>query len=213
MPPKISTIEEYLTSGCGRCARFDTPSCKVHRWRAEIDALRAICLASGLTEEIKWSHPCYTHGGKNVAIIGAFNDFCTLAFFKGALLQDPAGLLEFQGENGGGSKTMKVTDIAQIHAAAPSLAAYLQEAILLETAGAKAPVRPVETFAVPEELTQKFADDPDYERAFQALTPGRRKAYLLLFGQAKQSATRAARIEKYAAHVMAGKGPHDDYAC
>jgi uncharacterized protein YdeI (YjbR/CyaY-like superfamily) len=211
MPPKIHTVTEYLTSGCGRCDKFETPECKVHRWREALEALRTLCLESGLTEEVKWSHPCYTHRGKNVAIVGAFNDFCTLAFFKGALLHDPAGLLETQGENGAGSRIFRVTHAGQIPPAAPTLRAYLQEAILLEETGARAPSRPVSDFAVPEELAEKFAADASYEAAFRALTPGRQKAYLLIFGQAKQAATRRARIEKFEAHVRAGKGPHDGY--
>jgi uncharacterized protein YdeI (YjbR/CyaY-like superfamily) len=206
---KIASVNEYLERGCGRCQHFDSPACKVHRWGADLAALRQICLESGLTEDLKWSHPCYTHGGKNIALIGAFNDFCSLSFFKGALLADPAGLLTSAGENTQSARLVRITDGSQIAANEASLRALIAEAIAVEVSGRKVASKPVSEYAMPDELAQKFAAQPALRVAFEALTPGRQKAYLLHFAQPKQSATRTSRIEKVVERILAGKGLYD----
>jgi uncharacterized protein YdeI (YjbR/CyaY-like superfamily) len=213
MSIKIESVDTYFQSGCGRCNKFDTPACRVHKWKSELAAMRTLCLEAGLQEELKWSHPCYTHQGKNIVILGAFNEYCSFNFIKGGLLKDEAGLLDNNGENSQSSKMLKATCIGDILDHQDLIKAYIAEAIAVEQSGQKVASKSVSEYAMPEELELKFKQDPAYHEAFQKLTPGRQKAYLLLFGQAKQAATRHARIEKYIPHVMAGKGPHDDYKC
>ena len=213
MAVKIDSVETYFEKGCGRCKKFDTPECRVHRWDEALAAMRAICLESGMQEELKWAHPCYLHEGRNIVILGAFNEYCAINFMKGGLLKDPKKLLENNGENSQSSMMFRAQNAQQVLDCANDLKALIQEAIEVEKAGLKIAPKSVSEYEVPEELTQKFAQDSSLEIAFNALTPGRQKAYLLLFGQAKQSATRFSRIEKYEGAIRAGKGPHDDYKC
>lgn len=177
-------------------------------WRAELGALRAILLDCGLHETYKWRGPCYCHDGGNVALLWGFKDAATLGFFKGALLDDTAAMLQRPGENSRAVRMVKFTDLAQISAAAETLRAYIRAAIGLETSGARI------TFAkddlpYPDELCAALAEDPDLAEAFDALTPGRRRGYLLHFQQAKASATKTARIHKHSARILQGKGLND----
>lgn len=199
-------IDNYLAQGCGRCALYATPACKVHSWKKELEVLRQLVLASGLKEELKWGVPCYTHKGKNVVILAAFKDNCSISFFKGALLKDKKKLLEKPGENSQAGRVIRFTDIKQIHKVEETLLAYFFEAMEIEDAGKKVVSKPVSDYPVPAEFKAKLKAMPSLKKAFEALTPGRQKAYLLYFGEAKQSATREARIEKYVVKILSGKG-------
>jgi uncharacterized protein YdeI (YjbR/CyaY-like superfamily) len=178
------------------------------RWREELEALRAILLASPLTEDFKWRAPCYTFGQGNVAALWGLKDGCAVAFFKGVLLKDPQGLLVAPGENSRAMRRLDFRSLAEIAAREEVLKAYLHEAVEVEKAGRKVEF-PKDDLAYPEELRDALAEDAGLGRAFEALTPGRRRGYLLHFSRAKQSKTRRSRIEKAAPRILAGKGPHD----
>ena len=199
-------IDNYLAQGCGRCALYATPACKVHSWKKELQVLRQLLLASGLKEELKWGVPCYTHKGKNVLIIAAFKDNFTLSFFKGALLKDKMKVLEKPGENSQAGRVIRFTDTKQIQKIEETLLAYIFEAMEIEEAGKKVISKPLSDYPMPAEFKAKLKAMPSLKKAFEALTPGRQKAYLLYFGEAKQSATREARIEKYMVKILSGKG-------
>ena len=168
--------------------------------------MRELCLESGLKEELKWSQPVYTINGKNVVIIAVFKNYCALAFFKGVLMSDPHGILSFAGENSNSSKLFRIEKTDDLLNAVDILREYINEAIGLEKSGAKVESKPAQEQAVPEELIAQFAADSEFEKAFKSLTPGRQRAYLMHFNQAKQSATRNNRIEKYKEKIFAGKG-------
>lgn len=180
---------------------------KAKLWREEADALRAILLASGLDEELKWGKPCYVHDGKNIAIIQRLKDFLALMFFKGALLNDPDGVLERQGPNSRSGFRIRFTSVKDVARMKKSVKALIREAVDVEKKGLK--VEKSDDLDMPEELADAFNEDPDFKAAFDALTPGRRRGYVLHFSGAKQSATRAARIEKYRDKIFDGKGFHD----
>ncbi len=177
------------------------------RWREETAALREVLLECGLAEELKWRKPCYAHGGKNICIIQPMKDFLALLFFKGALLSDPDGLLERQGPNSRSGFRMRFTSAGDVRRVADSIRAYVREAIEVEGAGLKVDKAP--ELAYPDELTARFGADPDFRAAFERLTPGRRRFYLVHFSGAKRSTTRAARIERYREKILEGKGFHD----
>ena len=174
------------------------------RWRAEVAALRNILSGFDLQEERKWGKPCYTPGGKNVVIIQGFKDYCALGFFKGALLSDPHTLLARLGQVRSG-RVMRFTSAGEIAAKRAIIGAYVREAIAAEKAGLTVETERPE-IAAPEELMAKFLADPVFQRAFEALTPGRRRGYLFHFTEAKQPKTRAARIEKAAPAIFDGRG-------
>jgi uncharacterized protein YdeI (YjbR/CyaY-like superfamily) len=203
--------DTYFSTGCGRCPRGGTSECKViSSWQAELAALRALVLASGLTEECKWGVPCYTFGNDkqrgNVVLIHAFNDYCALLFFKGALLKDGKGILIQQTENVQSARQLRFTNVREITKLKSTIGAYLQEAIAVEKAGLKVAMKPTAEFAMPEEFQAKLDESPALKIAFEALTPGRQRGYLLHFSAAKQSKTRAVRIEKCTPQILAGKG-------
>ena len=178
------------------------------KWQAEMTALRRIILTTGLSEELKWDHPCYSHEGANIVLLGGFKDHCRLMFCQGSVLKDPRSLLQKPGEHTQAGRFIPFTSVQEIKKQAPVLKKYLYEAIEAEKAGVK-PVFKTEPEPVPEELTQKMAKAPALKKAFAALTPGRQRAYLLHFNAAKQSATRASRIEASKPRILAGKGIHD----
>ncbi|MGH1332175.1 MAG: YdeI/OmpD-associated family protein [Paracoccaceae bacterium] len=178
-------------------------------WHEERIMLRDLILSSGLIEEIKWGKLCYTFEGNNVAIFYGLKAYCGIGFFKGALLSDPHGVLYSQGKNSQAVRMFRFTDTAQIEAAAPIIRAYLAEAIEIERSGQKIDFKQKHALEFPQELLDWFAQDPAFEAAFKALTPGRQRGYNLHFGGAKQSATRRARIEKCAGRIMEGKGMQD----
>ncbi len=177
-------------------------------WGAELRALRAILLGSGLAEEWKWRSPCYTLDGANVALLWGFRNECRLGFFKGVLLKDPNGLLVAPGANSRSSRTLNFTGTAEIERLADVIRAYVREAIDLEKAGLRVDL-PKDDLDPPAELATALDGDAALKAAFEALTPGRRRGWILHFSQPKQSATRTARIEKAAPRILAGKGMHD----
>lgn len=177
-------------------------------WRAELLALRALLKECGLTETFKWSSPVYTAHGGNVAIIWGFKDRAAIGFFKGVLMADPDGVLEAPGDNSRSSRVINFTSLAQVQAAEPMLRRYLAEAARIEEEGLKVDL-PKDDLDYPEELISRLDRDADFREAFEALTPGRRRSWVLHFSTAKQSATRATRIDKAAPKVLAGKGLQD----
>jgi len=174
-------------------------------WSAELSALRAILLESALEEDFKWRSPVYTHDGANVAILWGFKDYAGLGFFKGVLFRDPAGLLVAPGENSRSSRMVTFTDVAQIAARADAIRALIREGIAVEAAGLKVDF-PKDDLDYPPELVDRLDADGDFRAAFEALTPGRRRSWVLHVSQAKQSATRVARIDRAAPRILAGKG-------
>jgi uncharacterized protein YdeI (YjbR/CyaY-like superfamily) len=174
------------------------------RWRVEIVELQRILSGSDLREERKWGKPCYTVDGRNVVIIQGFKDYCALGFFQGALLKDPKRLLVRLGQVQA-ARVMKFTSAREIATKATTIEAYVREAVAAEKAGMKVETKPSDIPA-PEELKQKFRNDPRFKRAFEALTPGRQRGYLFHFAGAKQSATRTARIEKAMPAIFEGRG-------
>lgn len=200
--PKVDT---YLAVGCGRCPLGNTPECKVHNWTRELETLREIVLDCDLTEELKWSVPCYTFEGNNIAIVSAFKEFCSIAFFKGSLLKDVDEILS-KGENSQAARLVKFTDVQQIIEKKSILKKYIYEAVEIEKAGLKVEVKAVSEYEMPEELQNKLAENEAFRNAFNALTAGRKKGYIIHFSQPKQSKTREARIEKSVPRIFLGKG-------
>ncbi|HXS29043.1 MAG TPA: YdeI/OmpD-associated family protein [Steroidobacteraceae bacterium] len=182
---------------------------KERRWSAEYTALRQICLASGLNEELKWGHACYDLNGSNVVVIHGFKNYCALLFLKGALLKDPKGVLIQQTKNVQAARQMRFASLAEIQRHRRTITDYLREAIAVEKSGAKVRMKSVAQFAVPAEFQTRLDNDPALAKAFHALTPGRQRGYLLHFAGAKQSATRSARVEKHAPRILKGMGLND----
>ncbi|WP_425418184.1 YdeI/OmpD-associated family protein [Oricola indica] len=177
-------------------------------WREELLALRAILREMPLSEEFKWYSPVYTAHGGNVAIVWGFKDYCGLGFFKGALMKDPEGILVQQGENSRSARVMKFHGVDEIAEQDAVIRAYVAEAIANEKAGLKVDL-PKDDLDYPEELVDRLDGDPEFRAAFEALTPGRQRGWVLHFSQPKQSKTRVSRIDKAAAKILAGKGMHD----
>jgi uncharacterized protein YdeI (YjbR/CyaY-like superfamily) len=201
-------VDHYFVAGCGRCPLGNTPDCKALQWLKEFGKLRTILLRSGLTEDLKWGVPCYTLDGRNVVLMSGFKEYCALNFLKGALLQDPAGILQKPGESSQSARYIRFRNVGEVTALLPTLKAYLAEAIALEAAGAKVTFKK-NPEPVPAELQDCLDSDPALAEAFNALTPGRQRGYILFFSAPKQSATRYARIEKWRPAILAGKGMHD----
>jgi uncharacterized protein YdeI (YjbR/CyaY-like superfamily) len=176
------------------------------KWREELTVLRSIVMDSGLGEELKWGAPCYVHEQANVIIMQGFKDYFALMFFKGALMKDPQDLLRKPGENTQSGRQIRMTSMDEMLGQEDVLRAYIQHAIEVEKGGKKVIVKKTEEYAVPLELEESFVENSDLQHAFYGLTPGRQRAYLLHFAEAKQSATRKARIEKYAPRILKGKG-------
>lgn len=202
-------VDNYLAEGCGRCKLGGTPACKVHTWSEELNLLRSLVLDSGLNEELKWSQPCYTLNGKNILLVTAFKEYACIAFFKGSLLTDEQNLLVAPGENSQASRQLRFTSVDSITQNVNAIQRYIQNAIDIEKQGRKVEFSSTKELEYPEELELKMRADPEFKKAFEALTPGRQRGYLLHFTGAKQSDTRTARIEKYAEHILKGKGLHD----
>lgn len=177
------------------------------KWPAEITALRPILLNAGLTEDIKWGKPCYSHEGKNVVIIQEMNDFLALMFFKGALLDDPDAVLKEQGPNSRSAKRIEFASVQDVEELAGTIAGYLENAIAVAEAGLD--VGPAPALDLVEELSNRLERDPALEAAFESLTPGRQREYNLYFAGAKQARTRELRIEKHVPKILAGKGLRD----
>jgi uncharacterized protein YdeI (YjbR/CyaY-like superfamily) len=180
-------------------------------WREEMVELRRIVLGFELTEELKWGKPCYSFDGRNVVLIVPFKNYCTLMFGKGALLKDAHGILVKPGEHTQATRQIRLTSVRQIHDMEPILKAYIQEALDAEKAGLDVNFKAITEIVYVEELQRRLDESPRLKAAFEALTPGRRRGYNLYFSEAKQSKTRAARIEKCEQQILDGKGLHDEY--
>src|ERR1700722_2266024 len=182
---------------------------KAKQWQEEFEKLRTIILACPLTEELKWGQPCYTFQKRNIVLIHGFKEYCALLFFKGALLKDANGILIQQTKNVQAARQIRFTNAQEIVQMEPILKAYIHEAIEVEKAGLKVNLKKTSEFTMPEEFQHKLDDIPALKTAFDALTPGRQRAYLLYFAAAKQSKTRAARVEKCMSQILNGKGLND----
>lgn len=199
-------VETYFLEGCGRCKLGGTPECKVHTWEEPLKIFRQIVLECGLTEECKWGMPCYTVNGKNVLLISAFKEYCSLNFFKGSLLSDDLGLLSKAGENSEASRMLKTTTADHLLSNIDAIKSIIFEAVEVEKAGLKTISKPVEQYPMPEEFEAFLNQDEKLKLAYQNLTPGRQKSYLMHFNSAKQPQTRISRIEKCIPGILAGKG-------
>ena len=176
-------------------------------WPDEIAALRPILRDCGLVEDLKWRKPCYSHDGSNILILQEMKDFLALMFFKGALLADPAGVLESQGPNSRSARRICVRSVADVARLADTITSYVAEAIDVEDAGLE--VGPAPDLVLVEELQVRLDGDPALHAAFTALTPGRQREYHLHFSSAKQASTRASRVDNYVPKILAGKGFRD----
>jgi uncharacterized protein YdeI (YjbR/CyaY-like superfamily) len=206
MSIKPENVDQYMASGCGRCKFGGTPQCKVHVWTEELRLLRGILQESGLTEEVKWGSPCYTHDGKNILMLSTLKESVNILFFRGTQMSDPENILEKPGENSRFARYIRFTDAQTCAALKHAISGYIQEAIEIEKSGKQADTSNDAPLEYPEELIQLFAANPDFEAAFSVLTPGRQRGYLIHFSSAKQSKTKAARIEKCMPKIFSGKG-------
>ncbi|USK31441.1 YdeI family protein (plasmid) [Bacillus sp. CMF21] len=182
---------------------------KAKKWKEEFETLRNIVLDCELAEDIKWMHPCYMFENKNIVLIHGFKEYCALLFHKGALLQDPHGILIQQTENVQAARQIRFTNVQEIVEMETILKAYIYEAIEVEKAGLEVNTKKITEFIIPEELQNKFDEIPALKTAFEALTPGRQRAYILHFSQPKQSKTRESRVEKCMEKILNGKGLND----
>ncbi|MEB3330174.1 MAG: YdeI/OmpD-associated family protein [Candidatus Sericytochromatia bacterium] len=203
MPP--TDVDAYLREGCGRCEHHRTPRCKVHPWTAGLAALREVLLAAGLEETIKWGAPCYTLGGKNVAMLVSLRESYAVSFFKGAILPDDEGVLEPAGPNSRHGRLLRFRAVEEVLARRAQAARLVAQAIALEEAGAAVPP-PAAPEPMPDALAARLAADPTLREAFEALTPGRQRSHILHVAGAKQRETRDRRVERCAPAIRAGKG-------
>ena len=206
-----SKVDKYLIDGCMRCKYGGTPKCKVLNWVEELETLRHIVLETGLTEEIKWGVPVYTHKGKNVLTINALKESANIGFFKGVLLTDKYKILQQQG-NLQSDRIVKFTNSADIEKVKDFLKEYILEAIAVEESGKKVEFKK-NIEPIPDELIQAFESDPDFKKAFYSLTIGRQRGYIIHFSQPKQAQTRIGRIEKHKEQIFNGIGLNDKYSC
>ena len=206
MNPQVDII---LEEGCGRCKLVGTPQCRIIIRNLEMKALREIALETGLDEEVKWGFPAYTFKKKNIFMLGSFKEYSSIMFFKGALLSDTENILIQPTENSNSGRQLRFTNAKDILKAKKSILAYIYEATELEKSGAKVEAKKTSEYAIPEELELKFKELPELKIAFEKLTPGRQRGYLLHFSQAKQSTTRLSRIEKCMEGIFNGKGMNE----
>jgi len=182
---------------------------KAQPWQEEYKKLRGIALDCGLTEDLKWGWPCYAFEGKNIVLIHGFKEYCALLFMKGALLKDPRHILIQQTENVQAARQIRFTSAKEIAGMKAVLKTYILEALQAEKTGLKVELKKTSEFKMPEEFRKKLGENPDLKTAFEALTPGRQRGYLLFFSAPKQSKTREARIEKSLKSILLGKGLND----
>ncbi|MCA9075906.1 MAG: YdeI/OmpD-associated family protein [Planctomycetaceae bacterium] len=204
----ITHIEEYLSSGCGRCERFATADCSTRLWECGLAELRRICLAAGLVETVKWGHPCYMHADRNIVILGAFRSDFRISFFNAALMKDPEGILEKAGPNTQHAGMISFTEVSQVAEREPVIVSYLKEAMAYAEAGIKPPKEQGE-LVLPDELSEALESDPELAEAFRGLTPGRRRSYVINLKSAKIPETRIRRIAKFREKIIAGKGANE----
>jgi uncharacterized protein YdeI (YjbR/CyaY-like superfamily) len=189
--------------------KVDVYLSKAKKWQEEMKKLRVIILDCQLTEELKWGKPCYTFQESNIVLINGFKEYCALLFFKGALLNDANGILNRIGENTQAGRQIRFTNVREIVEMEPILKAYIYEAIEVEKAGMKVNYRKTSEFIIPEEFQNRLDEIPALKTAFDALTPGRQRAYILYFSAPKQSKTRESRVEKCMQQILNGKGLND----
>ena len=179
------------------------------KWQKEFEKLRAIILDTGLDEELKWGCPCYTYHGRNIVLIHGFKEYCAILFFKGALLNDTCKILIQQSENVQAARQIRFTNQEEISKLEKEIKLYVYEALEVEKSGVQVPMKTTKEFEVAEEFQHKLNTDTVLKEAFEALTPGRQRAYLLYFSSAKQPKTRQSRIEKCLPQILTGKGLND----
>lgn len=182
---------------------------KEKKWQQEVKRLREIILECHLAEELKWGCPCYMFEKSNIVLIHTFKEYCAILFFKGALLKDPKGVLIQQTENVQSARQMRFTNIKEVDKLKATMKAYVFEAVEIEEKGQKVELKKPAEFAMAEEFKQALDKKPALKKAFEALTPGRQRGYLLYFSQAKQAKTREARLKKYIPNILDGKGLDD----
>ncbi len=182
---------------------------KAKKWQSAFEQLRVIALNAGLTEELKWGVPCYTFEDSNIVLIHGFKEYCALLFHKGVLLDDPLGVLIQQTENVQSARQMRFTDVDEIIEMEPVIKAYIINAIEVEKSGLEVTFKETKEFNMPAEFQAQLDTNAELKEAFEALTPGRQRGYLLYFSGAKQSKTRTSRVEKYTPKILAGKGLND----
>ena len=190
-------------------AKVDFYFDKADKWQNEVVQLRKVVVECGLNEELKWGVPCYTFEGHNIVLIHTFKEYCALLFFKGALLSDNGRILIQQTANVQAARQVRFTNVKEIVEKKAVLKAYIHEAVEVEKAGLKVELKKTTAFEMPEEFENKLATDAALKRAFEELTPGRQRAYLLHFSAPRQSKTRTARIEKSIPQILKGKGLND----
>jgi uncharacterized protein YdeI (YjbR/CyaY-like superfamily) len=201
----IKLVDDYFSQGCGRCSRFQTEDCSTQTWADGLQVLRQLCLGVGLLETAKWGHPCYTHQGRNIAILGAFRADFRITFFNASLLKDAEKILRLKGPNSAVPDMLSFTSVAQVQGLKASIQAYLKEAMALAEKGLK-PLKVQVELQLPDELLQALKADLVFSTAFFKLTPGRQKSYVIYLNAAKKSETRVARIAACRERIMAGKG-------
>ncbi|WP_433747938.1 YdeI/OmpD-associated family protein [Falsibacillus pallidus] len=189
--------------------KVDAFMIRAKKWSAEYMKLRDIALDCGLTEDFKWMHPCYTLDGKNVVLIHGFKDYCAYLFHKGSLMKDPEGILIQQTENVQAARQIRFTNVDEIIEMESILKDYIMQAIEVEKSGLEVEFKKTTEYSIPEEFQVKLDEMPALKEAFESLTPGRQRAYILHFSQAKQAKTRQARVEKYIQQILEGKGMND----
>ncbi len=204
----ISDIETYFVQGCGRCERFATSDCSTRQWNQGLKDLRKICLDSQLVETVKWAHPCYMHGGRNIVILGASRNDFRMSFFDAALMKDPEGILEKQGANTLHADMIRFTKNSQPAEMRPAIMSYLEEAMSYAAAGIKPP-KVQRNVELPDELLEALQSDPVLAEAFHRLTPGRQRSYVINLNSAKKPETRVSRIMKFRPRIIAGKGANE----
>jgi uncharacterized protein YdeI (YjbR/CyaY-like superfamily) len=182
---------------------------KAKHWQEEFEKLRIIILDCGLNEELKWGVPCYTFQKSNIVLIHGFKEYCAILFIKGALLSDPKGILIQQTENVQAARQVRFTNIREIIELEPTLKSYIYEAIEVEKAGLKVNHKKTAEYSIPDEFQKRLDEMPALKTAFEALTPGRQRAYIFYFSAPKQSKTRESRVEKYIQQILNGKGLND----
>lgn len=202
----MTDINDYFTKGCGRCAKFDTPDCVVQTWGDGLARLRAICLGLGMSETLKWGHPAYTHAGRNIAVFGAFKSHFRLSFMNSDLLEDTDTILEPLGPNSRAPSQVSFTHTDQVTEKQPILERYLRQLMACAEAGIKPPPRTADPLVMDDALTQALAQDAEFNTAWDALTPGRKRSWCLHINAAKQVQTRINRVSKARAAVLIGKG-------
>lgn len=199
------SVESYLSDGCGRCDKYQTPACKVHLWAKPLVALRALLQKTELEEQLKWGSPTYSLAGKNVVMITSFKEFCALQFFKGALLEDPDGLLDSPGPNSRHTRTLRFRSMDEVKARTAPARRFIAQAIELEREGKQVAPR-TSSEPMPEEFGQRLAANASLQRAFEALTPGRQRSHILHVSGAKRAETREGRVDACAKLILAGRG-------